>query len=107
QIGFGLAYALAAGAVAALITAYGWTGLKLGRRALVLGAVLVTLYALLFLILRSADYALLAGATLVFAAIAGTMYATRNDDWYGPERTTPRKPWFAPRTVEASPAPAQ
>ncbi|MGR3491329.1 MAG: cell envelope integrity protein CreD, partial [Shimia sp.] len=47
QIGFGLAYALAAGAVAALITAYGWTGLKLGRRALVLGAVLVTLYALL------------------------------------------------------------
>ena len=31
------------------------------------------------------DYALLAGSTLAFLAIAATMFATRNEEWYGPE----------------------
>ena len=46
-------------------------------------AMLVLVYAVLFLILHSADYALLAGASLTFSAIAVTMFATRNEDWYG------------------------
>jgi inner membrane protein len=39
----------------------------------------------LYLILRSTDYALLAGSTLAFLALAATMFATRNEEWYGPE----------------------
>ena len=85
QIGFGPAYLLAAGAVTLLLTLFGWAGLGLGRRSLVLGALLVLVYAVLYLILRSTDYALLAGSTLAFLALAATMFATRNEEWYGPE----------------------
>ncbi|EAQ04369.1 inner membrane protein CreD [Pseudooceanicola batsensis HTCC2597] len=85
QIGFAAAYALSAGAVTLLLTLFGWLGLSLGRRALVLGAMLVLVYAVLYLILQSEDYALLAGSTLAFVAIAATMFVTRNEDWYGPE----------------------
>ena len=85
HIGFGAAYAVSAGAVVLVLTIYGFVGLRLGKRALVLGAVLSVLYALVYLILRSADFALLAGSTLVFAALAGTMFATRNEQWYGPD----------------------
>ena len=85
QIGFGLAYAIAAGATIALLTLFGATALKLGRRTWVLAGMLVTVYLVLFLILRSADYALLAGSTLAFVALALTMWLTRNEDWHGPE----------------------
>ncbi|WP_136636659.1 cell envelope integrity protein CreD [Pseudooceanicola onchidii] len=85
QIGFALAYLVSAGAVTALLTLFGWIGLQLGRRSLVVGAMLVLVYAVLYLILQSEDYALLAGSTLAFVAIAATMFATRNEDWYGPE----------------------
>ena len=85
QIGFAMAYLLSAGAVTLLLTLFGWLGLNLGRRSLVIGAMLVLVYAVLYLILQSEDYALLAGSTLAFLAIAATMFATRNEEWYGPE----------------------
>jgi len=94
QIGFGAAYALSAGATTALLTLFGAIGLKLGKRTAVLGMMLAITYAVLYLILRSADYALLAGSTLAFLALALTMIMTRNEDWYGPPREGPRKPWF-------------
>ncbi|SMY06061.1 cell envelope integrity protein CreD [Flavimaricola marinus] len=97
QIGFGPAYAASAGATIALLVLFGATGLQLGRRTWVLGAMLVVLYSVLYLILRSADYALLAGSTLAFGALAATVIATRNEDWYGPERTGPRRGWFTKR----------
>lgn len=93
HIGFGPAYLLSAVAVTLSLMFYGFVGLKLGRRALVLGAVLAVLYALLYLILRSADFALLAGSTLIFAALVGTMYATRNEQWYG-DPTAPKSGGF-------------
>ena len=83
QIGFGFAYALAAGATIGLITLYGMTGLKLGPSAWTLGGVLTLVYGVLFLVLRSTDYALLAGSTLAFLALGGTMFATRNEAWHG------------------------
>ncbi len=96
QMGFGMAYLIAAGATVALITAFGAMALKLGKRCLVLGLLLAVLYGVLYLILRSADYALLAGSILTFGAIAGTMYATRNENWYGaPKEPKPRRGWFA------------
>ncbi len=107
QIGFGAAYALSAAATTALITLYGAAALKLGRRTLVLGALLTVLYTVIYMILRSEDYALVAGSTLAFAALAGTMFATRNEEWTGPERKPGdgRRGWFASR-LPGSPAPA-
>ncbi|TDT76802.1 inner membrane protein [Litoreibacter halocynthiae] len=83
QIGFAAAYGVSAGATIILLTLFGYIGMKLGVRSAVLGVMLVLLYGVLYLILRSADYALLAGSTLAFLALAGTMYLTRNEDWYG------------------------
>ncbi|MDQ2092107.1 cell envelope integrity protein CreD [Marimonas arenosa] len=83
QMGFGPAYLVAAGATVALITAFGAVALRLGRRTGLLFVLQVILYGVLYLILRSADYALLAGSVLAFAAIAATMFATRNADWHG------------------------
>jgi inner membrane protein len=92
QIGFGAAYLMAAAATVALITLYALLALRLGRRAGVLGLLLAVLYGVLYLILESTDYALIAGATLSFAALAATMWATRNEDWYGPGKQDAAKP---------------
>lgn len=86
QIGFDAAFALSAGATIVMLTGYGATGLGLGKRAWVLAATLVGIYAVLYLILQSTDYALLTGSTLAFCALAGTLYATRNERWYGPRK---------------------
>ncbi|MEO3414267.1 cell envelope integrity protein CreD [Roseovarius sp. CAU 1744] len=94
QLGFGAAYLVSGAATVALVTAYGATALALGRRTIVLCLLLTLLYAVLYLILRSADYALLAGSVLAFAAVAGTMYATRNENWYGEQRGKSGRGWF-------------
>lgn len=86
HFGFGFAYLLSAGATIVMLTLFGATALKLGKRTVVLGTMLVVVYAVLYLILRSADFALLAGSTLAFIALAGTMWITRNEDWHGPKR---------------------
>ncbi|MDU8928763.1 cell envelope integrity protein CreD [Alisedimentitalea sp. MJ-SS2] len=86
QFGFATAYLAAAGATIALITAFGAIALHLGRRTWLLGLLQLILYGGLYLILRSADYALLAGSIIAFAAIAGTMFATRNANWHGTAR---------------------
>ncbi len=52
-------------------------------RAAVLSVILTGLYALLYVILNAEDYALLIGSSLLFAALAATMYVTRKVDWYG------------------------
>jgi inner membrane protein len=94
QVGFGWAYLIAGAATVGLVTAFAAMALKLGRRTLIVGATLSVLYAVLYLILRTADYALLAGSILLFGAIAGTMFATRNENWYGEKREGTRKGWF-------------
>lgn len=81
QIGFGAAYLAAAAATIALLSFYAVSALGLGRRGLILTGALGVLYAVMYLILISEDYALLAGSVLAFAAVAATMVATRHDDW--------------------------
>ncbi len=98
QIGFGPAYLLAAGATIGLLVMFGATALKLGRKTGLLAAMLITVYGVLYLVLRSADHALLAGSTLAFAALALTMWLTRNEDWQGPER---KRGWPFRRTPKA------
>lgn len=85
-IGFAAAYVLAAGAIAALNSAYSAAVLGSRRRGLVIGAILVALYAVLYVLLSLEAFALLIGALLLFTALAGTMYVTRRLDWTGQQR---------------------
>jgi inner membrane protein len=80
-IGFTAAYLLASVAIIGLLTAYSAAVLRSWRRARFVGALLVGLYALLFVLLNLEAWSLLIGSVLLFAALAGVMYATRNVDW--------------------------
>ncbi len=80
-IGFTLAYLVASGAIIGLLTAYSAAVLKSWGRARFIGALLVGLYALLFVLLNLEAWSLLIGSVLLFVALAGVMYATRNVDW--------------------------
>jgi inner membrane protein len=80
-IGFTLAYILASAAIAGLNTAYSAAVLASWRRAGFIGALLVGLYAVLYILLSLEAFSLLIGSLLLFAALAGVMYATRRIDW--------------------------
>lgn len=80
-IGFTLAYLLASAAVIGLLTAYSAAVLRSWRRARFIGVLLVGLYALLFVLLNLEAWSLLIGSVLLFGALGGVMYATRNVDW--------------------------
>jgi inner membrane protein len=80
-IGFTPAYLLASAAIAGLNTAYSAAVLGSWRRASFIGALLVGLYAVLYILLSLEDFSLLIGSLLLFAALAGVMYATRRIDW--------------------------
>jgi inner membrane protein len=82
QIGFGLAYVLAAAAVVAMVGGYAGVVLAQRRAGLVLGALLALIYALLYGLVASEDYALLMGSLALLAAIAALMYLTRRVNWY-------------------------
>lgn len=83
RIGFDPAFAIAATATVGLIGAYaGATFKSLVHGAAATGAFAV-LYALIYLLMRLEDYALLVGSVAAFLAIAAVMLFTRNLDWYG------------------------
>jgi inner membrane protein len=85
-IGFGFAYIVASAAIAGLNTAYSAAVLKSWRRASFIGGLLVGLFAVLYILLSLEDFSLLIGSLLLFAALAGVMYATRRIDWSAPRR---------------------
>jgi len=81
HIGFTLAFTLASGATVCITSAY--AGVVFGKSyTLKAGAVFVTTYGLLYVLLRIQDFALMVGALASFLAIAATMYLTRNVNWY-------------------------
>ncbi|WP_247711585.1 cell envelope integrity protein CreD [Qipengyuania aurantiaca] len=79
--GFALAYVIASAAIISLLTAYSAAVLGGWRRASFVGAMLVALYGVLYVLLSLEAAALIVGSLLMFAALAGVMYATRNVDW--------------------------
>lgn len=81
--GFEIAYLLASVATAGLISSYVGSVTGSIRRGAVLAFVLGAAYAVMYLILREDEYALLAGALISFVTIAATMFSTRNIDWSG------------------------
>ena len=80
-VGFTPAYVLASAAISGLNTAYSAAVLGSWRRASFIGALLIGLYAVLYILLSLEAYSLLIGSLLLFAALAGVMYATRRIDW--------------------------
>lgn len=80
-IGFALAYLVASGAIIGLLSAYSAAVLDSWKRARFMGALLVGLYALLYVLLNLEGLSLLIGSVLLFVALAGVMYATRRIDW--------------------------
>jgi inner membrane protein len=82
-LGFAPAYVLASAAIAGLNTAYSAAILRSWRRAMLIGGLLVALYAVLYILLNLEAFSLLIGSLLLFAALAGVMYATRRIDWSG------------------------
>jgi inner membrane protein len=82
-IGFNLGFLIAAVCTVLAISLY--AGSVFGSRASALKAlgVFSALYALIYVLMRMEDYALLVGSIASFAAIAATMWMTRNLDWYG------------------------
>ena len=81
HIGFVPAYALASAAIVALVSLYVGLVFRRRREGLIVAAELAGAYALLFVVLRSEDYALLTGSVVVFAALAAVMLATVRTDW--------------------------
>jgi inner membrane protein len=81
HIGFAAAYAVSAAACVGLITFYVRHTLASRAHAFGFGGALAALYALLYGILSSEDYALLMGALLVFGVLAAVMVLTRRVDW--------------------------
>lgn len=86
HLGLAPAYALGALAVASLVFYYALGVLETRRRALSIAGLISGLYAYLYALLQIADYALLAGALGVFAALAAITVATRQVDWYALSR---------------------
>ncbi|QNM83848.1 cell envelope integrity protein CreD [Sphingomonas sabuli] len=86
-LGFTPAYLLASAAVVGLNTAYSAAILGSWRRAWVIGGLLAGLYAVLYVLLSLEAFSLLIGSLLLFAALAGVMYATRRLDWSAVRRT--------------------
>lgn len=80
-IGFTAAYLLASAAIIGLLSAYGAAVLGSWKRAGLIGALLVGLYALLFVLLNLEAWSLLIGSVLLFVALAAVMYATRRVEW--------------------------
>lgn len=86
HVGFGIAYLVSATATISLIGTYVGMVTHSRRAGLSLAAVIGVAYAILYLIMREDDYALLAGAIMAFLTIAATMFTTRNVDWDGSRR---------------------
>jgi len=83
RIGFTGAFVISASAT--VIATAGYAGAVFGHRKYILraGAVFALVYGLLYTLMRMQDFALMVGALASFTAISGTMYLTRNLDWYG------------------------
>jgi inner membrane protein len=81
-LGFGPAYAIAAATCSLLCGFYAVAALKSKRGYFLLPA-LALLYAYLYAVLSSEDYALLLGSLGLLALLVAAMAVTRKVDWYG------------------------
>lgn len=90
HIGFDAAFAGAAGATVALCGLYAATVFRSVFKGILAFIAFAGAYGLIYLLMKSEDYALLIGSTAAFGAVALTMAVTRNLDWYAAR--LPRQP---------------
>lgn len=83
HIGFETAFIGAAGATVALSGLYAATVFRSILKGLIAFLAFSGAYGLIYLLMKSEDYALLIGSVAAFGAVALTMAVTRNLDWYG------------------------
>lgn len=81
HLGFEIAYSLASAAVTCAVAGYGAACLGGWSRGLLLGGGLAALWGFLLILLKAEDWSLLMGASGLFAALAATMWLTRNIEW--------------------------
>ncbi len=79
---FLLSYLIASVMTIGLITLFVRALLRNTRAALIIGALLVVLYAFIYIIMQLESYALLVGSLGVFAILATAMYASQKINWY-------------------------
>jgi inner membrane protein len=82
HIGFDVAYLTASAALCTLMGLYLAGALRSARAGASAGGIFAGTYALLYLLITSENYALLAGALALFALLATVMLLTRKLDWY-------------------------
>lgn len=82
HIPFALAYLMASAGCVGLLAFYVGHVLRSAARGLGFGGLLAGLYAVLYVLLLSEDYALLLGSLLLFAVLGAVMFMTRRVDWY-------------------------
>lgn len=83
RVGFDAAFVTASTLTVGLTAAYAASVFRSRTYGMRAFGILAGIYALIFVLMRAEDHALLAGAFASFAAIALTMWMTRNIDWYG------------------------
>lgn len=83
QIGFDLAFFIAAAPTVILSAAYAAGVFKSRTRGLWALLIFSLVYAAMYVLMTLEDQALLAGSVAAFAAIAAVMWLTRNLNWYG------------------------
>jgi inner membrane protein len=81
-IGFDIAFACAAVATVGLISLYAGWAFGAGRYRLRALVIFSAVYALIYLLMRLEDFALLAGSIASFVGLSAAMYLTRNIEWY-------------------------
>jgi inner membrane protein len=82
QVGFAWAYLCAASAVVVLVGGYACAVLRTWRGGLLLGALVALVYALLYELVVSEEYALLMGSIALLVTVGVLMFLTRRIDWY-------------------------
>jgi inner membrane protein len=82
HISFVWAYWIATGACCGLLGFYITYVLKSIKRGSAFAAAIAGLYGVLYVIIQQEDYAFFMGASLIFLALSGVMYVTRNIDWF-------------------------
>jgi inner membrane protein len=78
----GLAYGAAATVCTGMVSLYAWSFLKTSWRTLIIAGGLGATYGYLYFVLKSQDYALIAGTVALFAALALLMFCTRRINWF-------------------------
>lgn len=88
-IGFGLGYLIATVLVLAQASIFTLSTTRQPRLAVIFAAILGSLFAFLYIVLRLESFSLLAGSVALFVALSIVMAVSRRVDWFGVQLTSP------------------